>query len=167
MAYGFASQCADHVVGLVASEFEDRNAVSFEGSSDVGQLLRQVSGHFFAIGLVALIFDFLESLRLQVEAAHAGETFGLLIAKRWRRHIKYRSQVFWREVVTQFAQHVDEDISRCGRQAGFCGHPTLPRHGVIGAEDEGHGVDQVNASRLALDKLQFLRGRGRVWRSRI
>jgi hypothetical protein len=44
LAYGFARQRADHIVGFEASEFEDGNAVGFEGAADVGHLLRQVSG---------------------------------------------------------------------------------------------------------------------------
>ena len=165
LLHGFARQRADHVVGFVASQFEDRNAVGFERSSDVGQLLRQVSGHFFAIGLVTVILDFLEGLGLQIEPAHAGEAFGLLIAKGGRGHVKYRRQIFRRKVIAQFAQHVDEDIGCRRRQACFGGHPALPRHGVIGAEDEGHGIDQVNASRFARDNLRLLRGSGCVRRS--
>ena len=56
----FACQGADYVVGLVAGEFKDGDAVGLQGASDIRQLLCQVAGHFGAIGFVAVIFYFLE-----------------------------------------------------------------------------------------------------------
>ena len=139
-------QRADNVVGFVASKLEDGNSVGFERPADIGQLLRQVPGHFFAISFVALILDFLEGLGLQVKAANAGQAFRLLIAKSGRSHIKHGGEIGGRKVIAQFAQHVYENV-RCRRgQAGLGRHAALPRHGVISAEDERHGVDQVNAS---------------------
>ncbi len=57
---GFTSEGADYVVGLVAGEFKDRDAVSFQGTADVGQLLCQVARHFRTVGFVSGIFYFLE-----------------------------------------------------------------------------------------------------------
>ena len=57
---GFAGQGSDYVVGLVSGEFEDGDAVGFQGTADVGQLLCQVAGHFRTVGFVSGIFYFLE-----------------------------------------------------------------------------------------------------------
>jgi hypothetical protein len=59
--------------------------------------------------------------------------------------VEDRGEIGGREIVAQLAQHVDEDVDRGGGKAGFGGHGALPRHGVIGAEDERHGVDQEDA----------------------
>ena len=109
-------------------------------------MLGQVLGHGGAVGLVAVVFDLGEGLGLDVELADGGDGFGLLIAKGWGGDIKHRGQIFRREIIAQLAQHVDEDIGRGGGQAGLGGHGALPRHGVIGAEDERHGVDEEDAA---------------------
>ena len=70
---GFAGERADHVVGFVAGQLEDRNAVGLERAPDVGHLLRQIGGHLVAIGFVAVVFDFLKGLRLQIEVANTGD----------------------------------------------------------------------------------------------
>ena len=48
------------------------------------------------------------------------------------------------EVLAQLVDHVDEDIGGRGGNAGARGHGARALHGVIGAEDEGHGVEQVD-----------------------
>ena len=57
---GFTSEGADYVVGLVAGEFQDGDAIGFQCPADVGQLLCQVARHFRTVGFVSGIFYFLE-----------------------------------------------------------------------------------------------------------
>ncbi len=78
---GFAGQGADDVVGLEAGEFEDGDAIGFEGAADVGNLLGKILGHGGAVGFVAFVFDFGEGLGLDVELADGGDGLGLRIAK--------------------------------------------------------------------------------------
>ena len=159
---GLARQRADYVVGLVAGEFENRNAISLEGPPYVGHLLYQIAGHLAAVGLVAVIFNFLESLGLQIKLAHRGEGFRLGVAEGGGSHIKDRRQILGREVIAQFTQHVDEDVRGRGGHAGLGGHSALPRHGVVGAEDERHGVDQEDAPTVSSSQLGR-RGRRRAF----
>ena len=133
---GFAGQSADDIVGFIAGEFEDGDAVGLERAANVRHLLHQLGGHLAAVGFVAVVLDFLESLGLDVELANLGDGFRFLITESGRSHVEYGGQVFGREVFAQFAQHVDEDISCRSGKPGFGGHAALPRHGVIGAEDE-------------------------------
>jgi len=44
----------------------------------------------------------------------------------------------------QRAQHVHKNVGRRRGNAGARGHGPLPRHGVIGAKDERHGIDEIN-----------------------
>ena len=139
-------QGADDVVGLEAGSLEHRNAIGLQRAPDVGHLLRQVVGHRGAIGLVAVVGHVDVGLRLAVELAQAGHRGGLLVAKGGSGHVEDGGQVLRLEVGAQLAQHVDEDERRAGRDAGLGRHRPLPRHGVIGAEDERHRVDQVDAA---------------------
>ena len=116
-------QRADDIVGFVASELKDRNAIGLERPAGCMELLRQVSGHFAAIGFVSLIFDFLKGLGLQIEAAHALQAFRLLIAEGRRGHVKHGGEIFRRKIIAQFAQHIYEDVDCCCRQAGFVDMP--------------------------------------------
>ena len=121
---GFSGQCADHVVGFISGNFENRNAIGLERAPYIRNLLRQVSGHLTAVSFVLLV---------------------LLVAKRGGRHVKYRCQILRRKIVAQLAQHVYKNVNRRGWQAFARGHPTLPRHCVIRAEDERHRIDQEDA----------------------
>ncbi len=131
-----ARQSADHVVGLEAHHLQDRNAVRLERPPDIRNLLHQVFRHGRAVGLVPLVFHFRESLRLDVELANAGHGLRLLVAKSRSGHVEHRRQILGRKIVAQFAQHVHEDVNRRRRKPGLSRHGPLPRHGVIGAEDE-------------------------------
>ena len=62
---GLAGQRADHVVGLKTLGFQNRNAQRFKRTTDIGNLPAQVLGHGFAIGLVALVANLFEALRLR------------------------------------------------------------------------------------------------------
>ena len=116
--------------------------VTIQRAADVGQLLRKVAGHLGAIRFVSVILNFLKCLRLEIKAANAGDGFSLLVAERWSGNIEYGRKVFRREIVTQLAQHIYENVGCSCRYTGLCGHAPLPSHGVIGAEDKGHRVDQ-------------------------
>ena len=143
---GFAGEGADDIVGLVAFELEDGNAIGFEGAADVGDLLDEVGRHFGAVGLVALVLLFFERLGLEVELADGGDGLGLLVADGGGADIEDGGEVLGGKVVAEFAEHVDEDEDGSGGESGFGGHRPLARHGVIGAEDEGHGVNEEDAA---------------------
>ena len=98
LRHGFARQGANDIIGLIAGEFEDWDAVRFQRPANIGQLLRQVSRHLATIRLVAAIFDFLEGLSFQIELANLGNGFGLLIAECGRCHVEYRSEIFGRKI---------------------------------------------------------------------
>ncbi len=99
-----------------------------------------------AVRLVAVVGFVNVGLRLAVEFAGADDCRRLLVAEGRRGNVEDCSQILRREVSSQLAQHVDEDEGRAGGDAGLGRHGPLPRHGVIGAEDERHCVDQVDAS---------------------
>ena len=61
-----------------------------------------------------------------------------------RADVVDRGEVLRLEVLAQLVDHVDEDIRRRGGDAGARGHGARALHGVVGAEDEGHGVEQVD-----------------------
>ena len=142
---GLAGERADDVVGLEALGLEDGNAKGLERAADVGKLLRQIGGHLGAVGLVALVLDVNVGLRLGVELAVAGHGCRLLVAERWSREIEGSGQVLRIEIGAQLAQHVDEDKRRARGKSGLVRHGALPAHGVIGAEDERHRVDEKDA----------------------
>ena len=60
------------------------------------------------------------------------------------------------EVLAELVDHVDEDIGGGGGDAGAGGHGAGALHGVVGAEDEGHGVEEVDGGLVGL--VGFLRG---------
>ena len=124
----FLRQRANNVVGLIASELENRNSIGFERAANIGKLLCQVTGHLAAICFVASVFNLLEGLSLQIESAHTRDFACLPIA--------VMGLVLWGEVIAQLAKHVDENVCRCRGQPGFRRHTSLPRHGMVGAEDE-------------------------------
>ena len=142
----FAGECADDVIGFEAGQLEDGNAIGVEGAPDVGNLLREIFRHRFAISLVALVGHVHVRLRFAVELASAGDCLSLLIAKGGRADVEDRSEILRREVGAQLAQHVDEDIGRAGGDAGLGGHGSPhPLHRMVRTEDEAHCVDQKDA----------------------
>jgi hypothetical protein len=100
-----SDESADDIVGLEAGEFEDGNAIGFEGTANVGNLLGKVLGRGSAIGFVSLVFDFSEGSGFDVELADGCNGFGLG---------KDGSEIGGGEIFAQFAQHVDEDVGRGG-----------------------------------------------------
>src|SRR6202051_3200886 len=98
---GFAGEGSDHVIGLEAGEFEDGDAVGFEGAADVGNLLRKILGHGGAVGFVAFVFDFGEGLGFDVELADGGDGFGLSIAKSLGGYVENRGEIGGREIIAQ------------------------------------------------------------------
>ena len=135
---------ADHVIGLEAGIFQHGNAIGLNGAANVGQLLRQIRRHLRAVGFIAAVFFFPEGLRLDVEFADGGDGSAMGIAKGWRRHVEDCRQILRRKIGPQLAQHVHKNVGRRRGDAGARGHGPLPRHGVIGAKDERHGVDEIN-----------------------
>ena len=139
---GFASEGADDVVGLKAFGLEDGNAQRFKRAANVGNLAAKILGHGFALGLVALVAHVFEALRLRVPRRSVADGAGALVAKDFAADVEDRGEVLGREVLAQLLDHVDEDVGGRGGQAGARGHGPRALHGVIGAEDEGHRVEQ-------------------------
>ena len=139
-----AGKRADDVVGLEALVVEDGDAEGFKGAANVGLLLDEVGRGLDAVGLVAAILDRLEGLGLDVELLHVLELAGELVAVDGGADVVDGGEVLGREVLAELVDHVDEDIGGGGGDAGARGHGALALHGVVGAEDEGHGVEQVD-----------------------
>ena len=156
---GFFGERADHVVCLVAFGLQNRNAVSLQRSADVRDLLGQIAGHLGAIGLITAVSDLLKGLRLRVKLADVGDGFRLLVAEGSGADIEHGSKIFGGEIVSQLTEHVHEHISGRGRDASFRRHGTLPCHGMVRAENEGHRVDQENSTPLAVGQLSDQRRR--------
>ncbi len=139
-----AGERADDVVGLEALVGEDGDAEGLERAADVGQLLGEVGGHLGAVGLVAEVVDLFELLRLDVELLDRLHLLGALVAEDGAGEVVDRREVVRLEVLAQLVDHVHEDVGRGGGNAGARGHGALPLHGVVGTEDEGHAVEQVD-----------------------
>ena len=135
---------ADDVVGLEALVAEDGDAEGFERAADVGKLLGEVGGHLGAVGLVAGVVDLLELLGFDVPLAQRLHLAGALVAEDGAGEVVDGGEILRREVLAQLVDHVDEDVGRGGGNAGARGHGPLALHGVVGAEDERHGVEQVD-----------------------
>ena len=139
-----AGEGADDVVGLEAFVVEDGDAEGLEGAADVGLLLDEVRRRLGAVGLVAAVLDGLELLGLDVELLDVLHLRGHLVAMDGGAYVVDGGEVLGLEVLAQLVDHVDEDIRRRGGDAGARGHGARALHGVIGAEDEGHGVEEVD-----------------------
>ena len=111
----FGRKRPNYVVGFETGNFENRNSVCLERLPDIRNLLRQIAGHLAAIGFVLFV---------------------LLITESGRSHIEDCSEVLRRKVIPQFPQHINENVNRRRGKPFTSGHSTLPRHRVIGAEDE-------------------------------
>jgi len=135
---------ADDVVGLEALVEEDGDAEGFERSADVGLLLDEVGRGFGAVGLVSAVLDGFEGLGFDVELLDVLELGGLGVAVNGGSDVVDGGEVLGGEVFAELVDHVDEDISGSCGDAGARGHGALALHGVVGAEDEGHGVEEVD-----------------------
>src|SRR5207245_10092181 len=91
----FLGQRTDHVISFIAAQLENRNAIGFERSPNIGQLLRQIARHLTSVGFVTSVLNFLECLSLQVEPAYSRDLASLLIAKGGGGHIEDSAGVFW------------------------------------------------------------------------
>ena len=138
------AECADDVVGLEALVAEDGDAESFERAADVGKLLGKIGGHLGAVGLVAGVVDLVELLGFDVPLALWLHLAGALVAEDGAGEVVDGGEVLRREVLAQLVDHVDEDVGGGRRNAGARGHGPLALHGVVGAKDERHGVQQVD-----------------------
>ena len=61
-----------------------------------------------------------------------------------RTHVVDRCKVFRLEVLAELVDHVDEHVGCRSWNAGARGHRTLALHRVVGAEDEGHAIKQID-----------------------
>ena len=66
-----------------------------------------------------------------------------------RADVVDRGEILGRKIFAELVDHVDEDIGGRSGDAGARGHGAHAGHGVIGAEDEGHRVEQIDG-RLVL-----------------
>ena len=135
---------ADDIVGLVALVVEDGDPKGFERAADVRLLLDEVGRRFSAVGFVAGVLGGFELLRLDVELFDVLELLREGVAVDGRADVVDSCEVLGIEVLAQLVEHVDEHIGGRGGNAGARGHGARALHGVIGAEDEGHGVEQVD-----------------------
>jgi len=71
-----------------------------------------------------------------------GHGAGALVAEDFAAEVKDGGKVLRLKVLAQLLNHVDEDIRGSGGQAAARGHGPRTLHGVVGAEDERHGVEQ-------------------------
>ncbi len=146
LAGRFVCQGADHVVRFETRQFEYRDAIRLKRAPDIGHLLRQVRRHGHAICLVAVVSDIHIGLRLAVELAQAGDLVRLHVAEGGRADVEDSGQILRRKVSSQLAQHVHKDVGRARRDARLGRHRPLPRHGMVGAKDKRHRVDQINTA---------------------
>ena len=144
-----AGEGADDVVGFEALVVEDGDAEGFEGAADVGLLLDEVGWGLGAVGLVAAVLDGFELLGFDVELLDIFELLGLLIAVDGGSYVVDGREVLRAEVFAELVDHVDEDVGGGGGDAGARGHGALALHGVVGPEDEGHGIEQVDGGLAA------------------
>jgi hypothetical protein len=135
---------ADDVVGLEAFVVEDRDAEGLEGAADVGLLLDEVGRGLGACGLVAGVLGSFELLGLDVELLDIFELQGHLVAMDGCAYVIDGGEVLGLEVLAQLVDHVDEDVGSRGGDAGARGHRARALHGVVGAEDEGHRVEEID-----------------------
>ena len=112
-------QRADHVVGLKAVEFENRQPHGFAHPPHVGQLHGEILGHRRALRLVLV---------------------KKLVAKRGFPRVEHHGEIIRRMLLRQLAQHVREQV---GNLRGNALRAVQPRHGrKVGAKDESHRVDK-------------------------
>ena len=140
----FAGERADDVVGFKAFIKEDGDAEGFEGAADVGLLLDEIGRSLGAVGFVATVFDGLEGLGFDVELFDVLHLRGHFVSMDGSTNVVDGGEILRLEVLAQLVDHVDEDVGGGGRDAGARGHGALALHRVISAEDEGHGVEQVD-----------------------
>jgi len=158
---GFVRERADHIVSLVVLLLDHRDAIRRERALDVGHLLPQVRRHLRAIGLVTVVVDLFELLRLDIELADAGQLPRFLVTET-RPGLHDRRQVLRLEFFPQLVQHVHKHVGRSRGNAVACGHRSLADHRVIGTEDEAVSIDEENAGWL---RSYLRRGRGLLlWR---
>ena len=113
---------------------------------------------FGAVGLVAAVLDSFEGLGLDVELLNVLELASELVAVDRGPDVVDGCEVFGGEVLAQLVDHVDEDIGGGGGDAGARGHGPLALHGVVGAEDEGHGIEQVDGRLFGVRTCQVKDG---------
>ena len=146
---GFAGEGADDVVGLEAFGLENGNAQRLEGAANVGNLAAQIFRHGFALGFVAVVADVFEALRLAFQRRRVPMARARSSRKTSPLTSKTAAKYLRREVLAELLDHVDENVGGRGGQAGARGHGPRALHGVIGAEDERHRVEQEDG-RLGL-----------------
>ena len=116
----FLRQRADHVVGLVTLDFEDRDAHGFQHTLDIGDGEEDVLGRLGTVGLVLGKY-------LPAEAAALGV----------ERHAQQVGPLSLLDV----AQELYEAEYHGGIHAGPVAHGT-PQKGIVILEDQRIGVDE-------------------------
>ena len=90
---GFPCQRSDHIVGFIAFELQNWDAISLQRAPDIWDLLHEVARHLGPIRLVASVLRFFEGLGLDIELADRRNRFRLLVANRRRAYIENRGQI--------------------------------------------------------------------------
>ena len=104
----------------------------------------QVGGRLGAVGLVAGVVHLVELLGLGVPAAQRLHLAGTLVAEDGAVQVVDGGEKLRGEVLAQLVDHVDEDVGGRGGNTGARRHGALALHGVIGAEDEGHRIEEID-----------------------
>ena len=138
---GLAGQGAEDVVGFKADGFEDGDMQDFEGAADVGELTGEVFGHSGALGFVALVGGFDEGSVFAAPLAEDADLLGFGVAEDGSAYVEDCCEVVRGEVGAKLGDHVHEDEGGRGWEPRARGHGAGALHGVVGAEDEGHGVE--------------------------
>ena len=136
----------DQVVGLVAGQLDGRHAEGPRGVAHQGELRHQVLGRRRAVGLVEVVEGVAERLLRMVED---------------HRQVGGRVRIAL-HVAKQLPHHVAEARHRPHRQAVRLARQR--RQGVVGAEDVGRAVDEIEAHAGAVlgEGARLGRGGGRV-----
>jgi len=92
-----------------------------------------------------VIFNFLERLGFYVELANLGDGFGFLIAESGRGYVETAAR-YSGEKSSRNLRSILTKTYVAAVGAGLGGHAALAGHGMIGAEDEGHGVHEEDAA---------------------
>jgi hypothetical protein len=98
----FAGESANHIVGFITFELQNRDAIGLESASNVGNLLHEVGGHFGAVGLVAVILRFLKGLGFDIKLADGSDRLGLPIADGGRADIEDGGEILGRKSSRNF-----------------------------------------------------------------
>jgi hypothetical protein len=93
-------------------------------------------------------------LQLRIPLAQRADRLRAFIAKHLARYVKDRREIPRLKILPQLLDHVCEHVSRGRGHARPRRHGAAALHGVIGAKDKRHGIEQINR-RLGLSGHRY------------